>query len=186
MGSVRLSLCAVCADCTGAGVRIHVCTMSRTVPTLPTQLSCGGERQERVLAAAAARREADGRAGGGGAMLLSIAGSSHNTFAGGAAAAAAAAARVVCVCVRVCVCVLPGLQTVGWACKPASRAAAVSTPHRHLTLPCALLRALRCADALPLFGQQTGWLLERLGLTARLDPVLGIHLCTTAVLNFLG
>lgn len=41
------------------------------------------------------------------------------------------------------------------------------------------------ADVLPLFGQQTGWLLERLGLSARLDPVLGIHLCCTAVLHFL-
>lgn len=41
------------------------------------------------------------------------------------------------------------------------------------------------ADFLPLFGQKTGWLLERLGLSARLDPVLGIHLCCTALLHFL-
>ncbi|KAL4420912.1 hypothetical protein ABPG77_001253 [Micractinium sp. CCAP 211/92] len=42
------------------------------------------------------------------------------------------------------------------------------------------------ADVLALFGQQAGWLLERLGLSARLDPVLGMHLCTTAMLAFLS
>lgn len=49
------------------------------------QLSCGGERQQKVLTAARQQggaRQEGGRTGGG-AMLLSIAGSSHNTFAGG-------------------------------------------------------------------------------------------------------
>lgn len=41
------------------------------------------------------------------------------------------------------------------------------------------------ADALPMFSRQTGWLLGWLGLTARLDPVLGVNLSVTAVLQFL-
>lgn len=95
------------------------------VPNAHGQLSCGGERQEAILAAAKVRQagEQDGEAAsGGGSMLLCIAGSSHNTF----------------------------------------------------------------ADVLALFGQKAGWLLERLGLSARLDPVLGMHLCTTATLAFLS
>ena len=55
---------------------------------MPLQLSCGGERQEAILAAAKVRQagEQDGEAAsGGGSMLLCIAGSSHNTFAGGRA-----------------------------------------------------------------------------------------------------
>lgn len=49
------------------------------------QLSCGGERQQKVLTAARQQGGAGQEGGrtGGGAMLLSIAGSSHNTFAGG-------------------------------------------------------------------------------------------------------
>ena len=42
------------------------------------------------------------------------------------------------------------------------------------------------ADALPLFSSQIGWLLDRLGLSARLDPVLGVHLSTAASLAFLA
>lgn len=42
------------------------------------------------------------------------------------------------------------------------------------------------ADALPLFGSHLGWFLEKLGLTARLDPVLAIHLISLACLNFLS
>ncbi|KAI7836449.1 hypothetical protein COHA_009666 [Chlorella ohadii] len=94
------------------------------VPNAWGQLSCGGERQQKILAAAR-QQGGSGQEGGrtgGGAMLLSIAGSSHNTF----------------------------------------------------------------ADFLPLFGQKTGWLLERLGLSARLDPLLGIHLSCTALLHFLS
>lgn len=94
------------------------------VPNAWGTLSCGGERQLKVLTAARQQGGAGQEGGrtGGGAMLLSIAGSSHNTF----------------------------------------------------------------ADFLPLFGQKTGWLLERLGLSARLDPVLGIHLSCTALLHFLS
>jgi len=42
------------------------------------------------------------------------------------------------------------------------------------------------ADHLALFGENVGWVLRALGLTARLDPVLGIHLVNIAVLNFLS
>lgn len=42
------------------------------------------------------------------------------------------------------------------------------------------------ADPLPLFEQAVGWLLKLLGITARLDPVLGIHLLSTVILAFLS
>ena len=42
------------------------------------------------------------------------------------------------------------------------------------------------ADPLPLFEQAVGWLLKLLGITARLDPVLGIHLLSTVMLAFLS
>jgi len=42
------------------------------------------------------------------------------------------------------------------------------------------------ADPLALFSEHVGWALRALGLTARLDPVLGIHLVNAAVLNFLS
>lgn len=42
------------------------------------------------------------------------------------------------------------------------------------------------ADPLALFSQHLGWLLEKLGLASRLDPELGIHLTSTAALNFLA
>ena len=42
------------------------------------------------------------------------------------------------------------------------------------------------ADPLPLFAEHVGWALRMLGLTARLDPVLGVHLVNAAVLNFLS
>lgn len=51
------------------------------MPPSLAQLSCGGERQERVLAAARVQQAGHERTGGG-AMLLCIAGSSHNTYAG--------------------------------------------------------------------------------------------------------
>jgi dienelactone hydrolase len=42
------------------------------------------------------------------------------------------------------------------------------------------------ADPLALFSEHVGWALRALGLTARLDPLLGIHLVNSAVLNFLS
>lgn len=42
------------------------------------------------------------------------------------------------------------------------------------------------ADPLPLFSGHVGWALRALGLSARLDPVLGIHLVNAAILNFLS
>jgi hypothetical protein len=42
------------------------------------------------------------------------------------------------------------------------------------------------ADPLALFSEHVGWALRALGLTARLDPLLGIHLVNAAVLNFLS
>jgi hypothetical protein len=42
------------------------------------------------------------------------------------------------------------------------------------------------ADPLALFSEHVGWVFRMLGLTARLDPVLGIHLVALGVLNFLS
>ena len=42
------------------------------------------------------------------------------------------------------------------------------------------------ADPLALFSDHVGWVLRALGLSARLDQLLGIHLVNTAVLNFLS
>lgn len=42
------------------------------------------------------------------------------------------------------------------------------------------------ADPLALFSKSAGPMLRSLGLTARLDPVLGVHLVTLATLNFLS
>lgn len=42
------------------------------------------------------------------------------------------------------------------------------------------------SDPLPLFSEHVGWVLRALGLTARLDPVLGVHLVNASVLNFLS
>lgn len=42
------------------------------------------------------------------------------------------------------------------------------------------------ADPLPLFSEKVSWIFEMLGLTAELDPVLGIHLVNLAILNFLS
>lgn len=42
------------------------------------------------------------------------------------------------------------------------------------------------ADPLALFSEHVGWALRALGLTARLDPLLGIHLVNASVLNFLS
>ena len=42
------------------------------------------------------------------------------------------------------------------------------------------------SDPLPLFSEHVGWVLRALNLTARLDPVLGVHLVNAAVLNFLS
>ena len=42
------------------------------------------------------------------------------------------------------------------------------------------------ADPLPLFSERVSWVFDMLGLTAELDPVLGIHLVNLAILNFLS
>jgi hypothetical protein len=42
------------------------------------------------------------------------------------------------------------------------------------------------SDPLALFSDHVGWALRALGLTARLDPLLGIHLVNASVLNFLS
>lgn len=42
------------------------------------------------------------------------------------------------------------------------------------------------ADPLPLFSKHVGWLFRLLGMTARLDPVLGAHLVNISCLNFLS
>lgn len=42
------------------------------------------------------------------------------------------------------------------------------------------------SDPLALFSEHVGWIFRLLGLTARLDPVLGVHLVNVAILGFLS
>lgn len=139
--------------------------------------------------------ESNGEAAtGGGAMLLCIAGSSHNTFAGargGALGGRGACLHLPCAFFGAEPASLPTATTCSLMFMPdlpgPSRPPPHPTPthsptHRMYILSCPYICR---ADVLALFGQQAGWLLERLGLSARLDPVLGMHLCTTAMLAFL-
>lgn len=151
---------------------------------------------------------------GGGAMLLSIAGSSHNTFAGGvvggdstflcrlqaAHARHRGAVHHGCCCGFGCfqkpvahpdaavllllACRQAGRQVGGQAGGRVGAGMPEARGAAHLPPDFPGMHPLP-ADFLPLFGQKTGWLLERLGLSARLDPVLGIHLSCTALLHFL-
>ena len=40
-------------------------------------------------------------------------------------------------------------------------------------------------DVLPLFARVAGWVLARMGVASRLDPILGLHLTSVALLHFL-
>ena len=137
--------------------------------------------------------------GGGGAVLLVVAGTSHNTFAGMAAAPklkvyhlehglAAPFIDLPAICTAHCLRLrLRGRLSLFLRARPEVNYTFKAGPgvnHKLPWLPASGSPPL--ADPLALFGQQLGWVLEKLGLASHLDPVLGIHLTTIAALAFLS